>query len=218
MSKRVVVAVDGPAGSGKSSVATRLAERLGVEHLDTGGMYRGFAVRCLRDGVNLEDEQEVAALVDGTDLEVSSGRVLLDGSDITGELRRSDVSAASSVIAQYPTVREYMVTLQRNVVKAAPSGAVVEGRDIGTVVLPEADVKIYLTASEATRARRRAEQAGLSVRDGQKEVAMRDARDSARKHSPLKPAGDAVIVDTSNLNLEQTVDKVLQIVTGGVRD
>lgn len=212
MSRPVVVAVDGPAGSGKSSVTAEVARSLGAEHLDTGGMYRAFAVRCLKDGVSLEDEEKVAALVPGTDLQVASGRVLLDGSDITGELRRPDVSAASSVIAQYPSVREYMVTLQRKIVKSAPAGAVVEGRDIGTVVLPDADVKIYLTASEATRARRRAAQVGVSESEGLEEVTTRDARDSSRKHSPLKPASDAVVVDTSEMNLKQVVDKVLQIV------
>lgn len=214
MSRGVIVAVDGPAGSGKSSVAARLAKRLDVEHVDTGGMYRAFAVRCLEEGVNLQDEEAVAALVPDTDVQVVSGKVLLSGSDITGELRRPDVSAASSVVAQYPSVRRYMVALQRKIVQAAPAGAVVEGRDIGTVVLPDADVKIYLTASEATRGRRRAAQAGLSLTEGQKEVATRDKRDSARQHSPLKPAADAVVVDTSDLSLEQAVETALQVVAG----
>ncbi|MEX2588525.1 MAG: (d)CMP kinase [Actinomycetota bacterium] len=214
MKDTVIVAVDGPAGSGKSSVAALLAKRLGVEHVDTGGMYRAFALRCLRSKVNLEDEAKVAVLVPDTHLEVVFGKVLLDGSDITGELRRPEVSAASSVIAQYPSVRDYMVTVQRSAVKAAPAGAIVEGRDIGTVVLPDADVKIYLTASEVTRAARRAAQAGLSVSEGLSEIAQRDSRDSARKHSPLKPASDAIVVDTSDMNLEQVVDKVEQIVAG----
>lgn len=208
----MIVALDGPAGSGKSSVAALVAERLGAEHVDTGSMYRAFALRCLQAGTDLSNEQEVAGLVHGTDLSVAGGLVLLGGEDVTGRLREPEVTAAASVIAQYPRVRRFLVELQRKVVKAAPRGAVVEGRDIGTVVLPDADVKIFLTASETTRARRRAAQAALSEEEARKEVVMRDRRDSAREHSPLKQAGDALVLDTTEMDLEQVVGRVLDVV------
>lgn len=208
----MVVAIDGPAGSGKSTVAKRVAGAMRVEHVDTGAMYRAFALRCLQAGVDLHDESAAAKLIPDTEVEVEEGRVLLNGEDVTARLRRPEVTAASSVIAQYAGVRELMVSLQRRVVAAAESGAVVEGRDIGTVVLPDARVKIYLTATEAVRALRRARQAGLSEQEGLAEVAGRDAQDQARKHSPLKPAEDAIVVDTTDLDLEQVVTKVVDIV------
>lgn len=205
----MIIAVDGPAGSGKSTIAAALAERLGVSHVDTGAMYRALALKVLRNALSPGTEADVASVLAGTEIDVGDGRVLLDGEEVSGSIRSPEVTAASSRVAEHQPVRTWMVDRQRRVVHAAPGGAVVEGRDIGTVVLPDADLKVYLTASEEQRARRRSLQRGATEVEARREVSSRDARDTARQHSPLRPADDAVVIDTTDLTIPEVVDAVL---------
>ena len=203
-----VIAIDGPAGSGKSTVARAVATRLGLDHLDTGAMYRSVALAALRAGIDPSDEALVSALARRLEIEVDD-RVLVDGDDATEAIRRPDVGVAVSAVAQLPTVRAELVRRQREWV-AARAGAVVEGRDIGSVVLPDADVKVYLTASEDERARRRAGEAGQPEgADVAADLARRDRVDSARTASPLVVADGAAVIDTTALTVEEVVDAVL---------
>ena len=206
-----VIAIDGPAGSGKSTVSRAVAARLGLEHLDTGAMYRSVAFAALRAAIDPADAAAVAALARRLVIEVDE-RVLVEGVDATEAIRGPEVSVAVSAVAQNPAVRTEMVRRQRQWVAGRP-GAVVEGRDIASVVLPEADVKVYLTASEAERARRRAGEAG---QPGQAEVAAdlarRDQLDSRRAASPLVVADGAVVIDTTGRTVAEVVDAVLALV------
>jgi cytidylate kinase len=206
----MIVYLVGMPGSGKSTIAAAVSRRLSVPHIDTGAMYRALALKVLRSRVPPEDEPAVTALIGATDISVGDGSVLLDGEEVKGLIRSPEVTAASSKVAQHGAVRRWMVERQRAVVQAAPEGAVVEGRDIGTVVLPDADLKVYLTASEQERARRRAAQRGASAEDALSEVATRDSRDMQRAHSPLRPAEDAVVLDTTGLSVDQVVEAVLE--------
>lgn len=206
----MIIAVDGPAGSGKSTIAAAVAKGLQVTHIDTGAMYRALALKVLQSGRRPEDESEVASLLADTDIQVGNGRVLLDGVEVGGLIRSPEVTAASSRAAEHQQVRVWMVARQRRLIHSAPGGAVVEGRDIGTVVLPDADLKVYLTASEEQRALRRSQQWGASQGDALQEVSSRDARDSARKHSPLRAADDSVVIDTTDLTIPQVVESVLK--------
>jgi cytidylate kinase len=198
-----VVAIDGPAGAGKSSVARAVAERLGFTYLDSGAMYRCVALAVLRSGL---PPAKVAA-----EVSLSLGdRVLLDGEDVTAAIRAPEVSEAASIVAADPAVRTAMVVEQRRLL--ADGNWVAEGRDIGTVVWPAAEVKVFLTASPAARAERRAEQIGADVAVVLAEQAIRDQRDTERDESPLRAADDAVTVDTSDLTLAQAVDQVVALV------
>lgn len=213
----MLVAIDGPAGSGKSSVARAVAERLQVTNLNTGAAYRAVALLALREGVNLESGPDLAAL---------AGRVNLlgDGVSIDGvpvpeeELRTPEVSAAASTASVYPEVRRVLLCVQREAAREArwKGGAVVEGRDIGTVVLPDAELKIFLSAAPEERARRRAHQTGREAEFDRIREAMRtrDRRDSERETSPLRPAPDAVVLDTTELSLEGVVLRVLELARG----
>ncbi len=205
----MIIAVDGPAGSGKSTIAAAVATRLNASHIDTGAMYRALALKVIRRALAPEDPNAVAGVLPGTEIVVGNGRVTLDGEPVEGLIRAPDVTAVSSVVAQHQAVRIWMVDRQRMVIHRAPGGAVVEGRDIGTVVLPDADLKIYLTASEEQRARRRAAERGASEEEALLEVSSRDARDASREHSPLRAAGDAVVIDTTDLSIDEVVDSVL---------
>ncbi|MEX0790874.1 MAG: (d)CMP kinase, partial [Actinomycetota bacterium] len=178
--------MDGPAGSGKSTIASAVARRLEISHIDTGAMYRALGLKVLRSGLAPENATAVAAVLPDTDISVGNGRVVLDGEQVEDLIRTPEVTAVSSLVAQHQPVRSWMVDRQRKVVHGAPGGAVVEGRDIGTVVLPDADLKVYLTASQEQRARRRAAETGASEAETLAEVSGRDARDTAREHSPLK--------------------------------
>jgi cytidylate kinase len=198
-----VVAIDGPAGAGKSSVARAVSDRLGFTYLDSGAMYRCVALAVLRSGLP-PAEAAVAASVSLGD------RVLLDGEDVTGAIRAPEVSEAASVIASDAAVRAAMVAEQRRLL--ADGNWVAEGRDIGTVVWPSAEVKVFLTASPAARASRRAEQIGADVAVVLAEQAIRDQRDTERDESPLRPAADAVAVDTSDLTLDEAVAQVVALV------
>lgn len=207
-----VIAVDGPAGSGKSTVSRALATRLGVRHIDTGAMYRALAVKILDLGMDPFGESDVIGMLEGTEIQVADGRVLLDGRDVTGLIRTGEVTRASSKVAQLQPVRKWMVSRQRELVSAA-NGAVVEGRDIGTVVLPEARLKVFLTANEKERTRRRSLQTGASNEATVAEIADRDARDSTRIHSPLKAADDAMVLDTTDLSEDEVVARIIEFLS-----
>ena len=213
----ILIAIDGPAGSGKSSVARAVAGRLGVVNLNTGAAYRAAALLALRESVDLADGPGLASL---------AGRVGLDpqGASIDGErvsetdLRTPEVSAAASRVSSHARLREVLLSVQRAAAQKAreQGGAVVEGRDIGTVVLPDAELKVYLSAAPDERARRRAYQTG---REGELErikaaIARRDRQDSERKVSPLRTAEDAVVLDTTSLSLEEVISRVLGLADG----
>lgn len=224
----MIVAIDGPAGSGKSTVAHAVAERRQLTYLDTGAMYRSVTLRCLREGVDLADEKAVAAVAAAARIEFSAGEkgqtVLLDGQDVTADIRTPEVDRNVSVVSAVPAVREVMVALQRAV--ADTGDVVAEGRDIGTVVFPSAEVKVFLTASDEARAHRRAVQreGGDAAKDASAtadaaeeqqildDIRRRDKLDSSRAESPLRAADDAHRIDSSDLTLEQVIDQVLALV------
>jgi len=218
----IIVAIDGPAGSGKSTVARALSRRLGLPYLDTGAMYRAVAMFALERGVDPDDREAVSALARVAPLELrqeSDGgtTVLLAGAPVEPRIRAPEVAAATSRLAVHPEVREHMIRLQREV--AARGGGVIEGRDIGTRVVPETPYKFYLSADPGVRARRRlhdlreAGRSGLSEGDVRRELDERDERDAGRSLSPLAPAADAEIVDTSGASVEEIVDRLLAIIS-----
>ncbi|MEN8235008.1 MAG: (d)CMP kinase [Actinomycetota bacterium] len=211
----MVIAVDGPSAVGKSTVSRRVADAVGLPHLDTGSTYRAAAMAAYEAGIDLDDAAAVVSAVDDADIDIVEGVVIVNGVDVTGELRSDEVTAASSRVATLPTVRARVVTLQREWVERHGGSAVVEGRDIGTVVFPNAPVKIFLTARPEIRAARRsgdAEAAEKPTDQVAAELAARDQRDSSREASPLKPADDAVIVDTSDLSLDEVTERALTLV------
>ena len=222
------MAIDGPAGTGKSSVSKRLAEALGARYLDTGGMYRMVTLAVLRAGVDPADADAVAELAStvGMSVEYHAGgdRYLLAGEDVSAEIRGDEVTRTVSAVSSVPAVRTRLVTLQQQMANE-PGSVVVEGRDIGTVVLPDAPVKIFLTASAETRARRRNDQnvaAGLTddYEGVLADVHRRDHLDSTRAVSPLRAAADAVVVDTSDMTEAQVIAHLLALVeqrSGAVR-
>lgn len=216
----IVVAIDGPAGTGKSSVSKGLALALGARYLDTGGMYRTVTLAVLRDGIDPGDADAVARVAETVQMSVDyhpdGDRYFLAGEDVSAEIRGDQVTGAVSAVSSVGAVRTRLVALQREMAKG-PGNVVVEGRDIGTVVLPDAPVKIFLTASAETRARRRNDQnvaAGLpDDYDGVlADVRRRDHLDSTRTLSPLRPASDAVTVDTSDMTEAQVIDHLLEVV------
>jgi cytidylate kinase len=212
--RRPVVAIDGPAGAGKTTVAIALARRLGLPHLDTGAMYRAITLKALRTGTPTDDGPSLSRLCEATDIVLADGRVEVDGEDVTSEIRSAAVTAAVSSVSSFSGLREHMVERQRRFV--AEEGAVVEGRDIGSVVLPDADLKVYLTASPQERAQRRA--AELQAAGGRRtadkiltEILARDATDSGRAASPLKVADDAVVVDSTDRSIDEVVGCILEL-------
>jgi cytidylate kinase len=218
--KAVVVAVDGPAGTGKSSVSRGLARELHARYLDTGAMYRIVTLAVLRAGIDLGNQGDVAAVASAAKLSVGydpdEDRSYLDGEDVSSEIRGDEVTRAVSAVSSVPAVRTRLVDLQRALADG-PGSVVVEGRDIGTVVLPEADVKFYLTASAETRARRRNDQnVAAGLRDDYEgvliDVRRRDELDSTRAVSPLRAASDAVVVDTSEMTESQVIAHLLKLV------
>ncbi|SEL30200.1 (d)CMP kinase [Nonomuraea pusilla] len=211
----LVVAMDGPSGSGKSSVSRGVARALGLRYLDTGAMYRAMTWWMLRQGVDVADAAAVAArcgepaLVSGTDPDAPA--IHVDGVDVAGPIRQADVTGAVSAVAAVPEVRRRLVALQREIV--GDGDIVVEGRDIGTVVCPDAGVKVYLTASAEARARRRsAEVTGSTVEAQQADMARRDTLDSTRTTDPLSMAAGAVELDTTELTLDEVIAEVLRLV------
>jgi CMP/dCMP kinase len=204
-----VIAIDGPAGAGKSTIARAVADALGFTYLDSGAMYRSVALAAAERG------QSPGAVARSIRIELSD-RVLLDGRDVTSEIRTPAVSEAASQVASDPDVREAMVAEQRRML--ASGDWVVEGRDIGTVVAPEAEVKVFLTADPIERARRRAAEHGTDPQTVLFEQAVRDERDSERAHSPLQPAPAAAIIDTTDLTIEAVVERVVGLVRHGTAD
>jgi CMP/dCMP kinase len=210
----VVVAIDGPAGAGKSTVALGVADRTGLRYLDTGATYRALTLALLRQGVPLDDPDAVTAATAGVKLGLQPAldhpgvlRVWLDGEMLLGELRSREVNAAVSAASAVPAVREQMVALQRSAM--AGGGIVAEGRDVGTAVWPEAEVKVFLTADPGERARRRSADEGD---EAGKALAERDRRDSGRKISPTRAAGDAVLLDSTGLPAGDVIDRVVRLV------
>jgi CMP/dCMP kinase len=210
--KRIVVAVDGPAGAGKSTVSRRLAQALGYRYIDTGAMYRVIGVLAAERGIDLSDSARLAALCEATHIEfIEHGdrvRTCVDGRDLSAAIRTADAAQLASKVSAVPEVRHRLVAEQRAM--AAEGGVVMEGRDIGTVVFPDAPVKVFLDASAAERARRRthelrAEATTADIERMEKEIAERDARDRTRAHSPLRPAADAVVVDTTDKTIDEVV-------------
>ena len=210
------IALDGPVGAGKSTIADEVARRLDILHLDTGAMYRAVGLSALRRGLDIQDEAAVTAMCRALRITVSCGpggqRTLVDGEDVTHLLRTEDVSLAASAVARYAGVRQAMVTLQQQL--AATTAMLVDGRDIGTNVLPDATVKIYLTASAEERARRRHVQLGgtESYEQVLADLRRRDDQDMHRAVSPLRVADNAVVVDSTELDFNQTVEEILALV------
>jgi CMP/dCMP kinase len=205
----MVIAIDGPAGAGKSTVAQGVARALDFAYLDSGAMYRCVALAALRAGIDLNDEERLAELARGIELDFADGRVSLDGADVTEKIRTAEVGEAASRVAAQPEVRGAMVERQRGLI--SNGRYVAEGRDIGTVVSPDAPLKVFLTASPEERARRRSEESGDpadGVLEAQRE---RDRRDRERDHGPLRPAEDAVEVDTTGLPVDEVVDRVVAL-------
>lgn len=214
-----VVALDGPAGSGKSTVARAVASRLGFDYLDTGAMYRAVAFEAIRRGVDPQDAERVGEIAKRMDLEVGE-RVVVNGADATIEIRGPEVTRAVSSVAAHPRVRSELVLRQREWATGR-AGVVMEGRDIATVVFPDAQVKVFLTASEDARADRRSkEMRDRDYSDVAADMVRRDRADSTRAASPLSAAADAVVLDTTALSCDEVVDKVLEIARskwGGVQ-
>lgn len=214
-----MIAIDGPSGAGKGTVARTVARRLGYRHIDTGAMYRAVAWKACEDGIPLEDAGLVAALAERADLEVND-HVSIDGHDVTSAIRTPDIDAAAAVVARHPAVRAVLVRLQRSYGKAG--GIVMEGRDIGSVVFPDAEVKVYLDASPDERARRRAGDAahaasrvapGVAVAEA---LEARDRSDRTRSVSPLTIAPGAAYIDTTSLGIDEVVAQVMALTSAAL--
>lgn len=213
----VIVAIDGPSGTGKSSTSKAVAAQLGLSYLDTGAQYRAITWWMVNNGIDLDDPSAIAAvagkaeIVSGTD--PAAPTITVDGTDVSAPIRTTEVTSKVSAVSAVPEVRARITELQRTIALGAEKGIVVEGRDIGTTVLPDADLKIFLTASpEARAARRSGELKGSDVKATQEALVARDKADSSRKTSPLAKAGDAVEVDTSDLTLQQVIECVVTLV------
>ncbi|MBM3817509.1 MAG: (d)CMP kinase [Acidimicrobiia bacterium] len=213
--KKLIIAIDGPSGAGKGTVARTLSEHLGYRHVDTGAMYRAVAWKATQEGLPLDNEDAVAALSRRADIVVEGGIVSIDGHDVSRTIRTPEMDKAAAAVARLPRVRETLVARQRTLGEGG--GVVMEGRDIGTVVFPQADVKIYLDASEEERARRRLNDAAhTGGKAGQaavaESIAARDRSDKTRTASPLTLAADAEYIDTTGMPIEQVVQTVLEAV------
>ena len=217
--KRLIIAIDGPAGAGKSTIAKALARRLRYLYINTGAMYRAVAWKALRDRVSLDDPTRLGELAVASKIELKGSvgrlRVFIDGCDVTDEISAPEVSRAASIVSAVPAVRRALVTRQREIGRAG--GVVMEGRDIGTKVFPQAEVKLFLDASAAARGMRRHRQdagrgATLSIEETKAEIDERDRRDSTRLDSPLVRAADAIYLDSSELSIDQVVECLLKII------
>lgn len=207
-----VITVDGPSGTGKSSVSRAVAHRASIPHLDTGAFYRAATLAVVRSGVDLNDPEAVVGVVKTVRLDQSEGRMFLDEEDVSDDIRGDDVTTAVSLVSAYPEIRSILVGYQREWVARHGSRAVVEGRDIGSVVFPDAGLKIYLDARPEVRALRRALQAGDDLDRVRADQARRDLFDSTRSTSPLTVPNGAVVVDTSDLGFDEVVDYILGLI------
>lgn len=220
--KIINIAIDGPAGAGKSTISRRAAERLGYIYIDTGALYRTVGVNALRKNIDMQSDEAIASILPETKVELKfvdgEQRMFLCGEDVSKEIRLPEASMAASRVSAVPEVRAFLFDLQRNI--AAGNSCIMDGRDIGTVVLPNAQVKIFLTASPERRAERRCKELlekGIEAKydDVLSDIVKRDYDDSHRKIAPLKPAEDSVTVDTSDIGLEESIELVIQVIKDG---
>lgn len=210
---KINIAIDGPSAAGKSTIARKLAEKMHYVHLDTGAMYRCTGMKAKKTGIDLEDEKALCAMLQKTQILLTpEGKVFLDGKDVTSLIRTDEISLAASAVSKHPEVRKDLVARQQQMAKAG--GFIMDGRDIGTVVLPDAQVKVFMTASAAARAKRRYDQniaSGIpseSLEEITKEIEQRDYQDTHRSASPLTQATGAVVIDTSDMTIQQVCDAI----------
>lgn len=219
---RINIAIDGPSAAGKSTIADILASKLGYTHLDTGAMYRSIAYEAIKEGIALDDEVRVVEMINRIDLDMKEdGRIFLNGEEISSYIRTNEISMGASDVSKLKEVRKALVAMQQRI--ASKGGYILDGRDIGTVVLTDAPVKIYMIASAEARARRRVIQNKEKNIDGDYETILedikkRDYQDSHRENSPLKKADDAVEIDTSDMTIDEVVDKVMSLVNRVIGD
>ncbi|MBA2493096.1 MAG: (d)CMP kinase [Acidobacteria bacterium] len=216
----MIIAIDGPSGAGKSTLGKMLAKRLNLLYLDTGAMYRGVGLAVLESGTSIEDEEEIIEIAENAEIELigepDSLQVLLNGRDVSTEIRTNEVGQIASIVSTIPEVRKVLVEHQRNLGENAPEGCVLDGRDIGTVIFPNADAKFFLTAKPEARARRRFEEdldkgRATTYEQTLAEINLRDERDISRADSPLMIAEDAVVIDTSELNLREVFEQMMRV-------
>ena len=216
MMKKINIAIDGPSAAGKSTISKKVAKNLNYIHLDSGAMYRSAAYKALKENIDLADEEKLVKMLQKTSIQLTvDGRVLLDNEDVSKEIRTEQISMSASLISKLSGVREILVAEQRKM--ALDKGYIMDGRDIGTVVLKDAEVKIFLTASVEARAKRRYlqdKEAGMdvSLEVLKEEIEKRDYQDTHREVSPLKKADDAIVVDSSDLSIDEVVSEILDII------
>ena len=219
----IAVAIDGPAGAGKSTIAKKVSSELGFIYVDTGAIYRSVGLACIKKGIDEGDSKAVKKLLEDIDIRIvffnGEQHILLNDEDVSGDIRTETVSMAASTVSAIPEVREFLLSLQRNFAKT--DNVIMDGRDIGTVVLPNAQVKIFLTASSEVRAKRRVEQLAQKGESADYDTVLadiikRDYNDSHREIAPLKPADNAFIVDTSDITLEESIRKIADIIKENV--
>jgi CMP/dCMP kinase len=222
-SRKLIIAIDGPAGAGKSTIASRLARKLGYVNLESGAMYRALALKAIENDISFDDEATLDALAQKSHIKLEptlgGNRVLLDGRDVTQRVRETDVSEAASKVSAHPEVRVWMVARQREM--GAQGGIVMEGRDIGTKVFPDADIKVFLDADPVIREQRRMKQQharGASAESMAAELRERDRRDRTRASSPLEAAYDAVVLDSTSLSEDEVLHKVEELVEKKLRE
>jgi cytidylate kinase len=214
-SRRLIIAIDGPSGAGKGTIARAVARRLNYRHIDTGAMYRAVAWKAIQDGIDLADEPALAGLSDRAAWNLEDGQIVIDGHDVARAIRTAEIDRAAAAVARHPAVRRVLVERQREM--GAAGGVVMEGRDIGTVVFPAADVKLYLDASPEERARRRANDPAHRASSGvltdvATALAERDRSDSTRAASPLAMAPDATLIETTGLDINAVVEQAMRVI------